>query len=81
MPSDGLGCTRATMIERESRSFTMRMKKTVSFADETSGTTIIIDDSNNNTVDDDVVVVTELRNILVEQAMLIEELGRMLDDE
>ena len=59
----------------------MRMKKTVSFADETSGTTIIIDDSNNNTVDDDVVVVTELRNILVEQAMLIEELGRMLDDE
>ena len=59
----------------------MRMKKTVSFADETSGTTIIDDDSINNTVDDNVVVVTELRNILVEQAMLIEELGRMLDDE
>jgi hypothetical protein len=58
----------------------MRMKKTVSFADETSGTTIIDDDSINNTVDDNVVVVTELRNILVEQAMLIEELGRMLDD-
>lgn len=58
----------------------IRMKKTVSFADAETSETTIIDDSSNN-VDDDVVVVTELRNILVEQAMLIEELGRMLDDE
>jgi hypothetical protein len=49
----------------------MRMKKTVSFADDESETV----DSDND------VVVMELRNVLAEQANMIEELSRLLDED
>ncbi len=48
----------------------MRMRKTVSFADE----------SVTNNIDNDAVVM-ELRNILAEQANVIEELSRLLDED
>ena len=48
----------------------MRMRKTVSFADE----------SETVEIDNDAVVM-ELRNVLAEQANMIEELSRLLDED
>ena len=48
----------------------VRMKKTVSFADE-----------SETIVSSDEVAVMELRNVLVQQSSMIKELGRLLDED